>query len=152
MKLIEELIQRAAAADHKAGTLADQAEASRERRKAYRQLEQLFERAAADGLLDRSEIDELMARFSAAGLTTKELEALRERLQLEDLATVEVDAELRNKIGAHFREAYEGTELDGHNFEVMTTMREYHQSIDLAARVQKAEHEIYMAAIRNLKA
>ena len=153
MKLIEELVARAEAADKAMGELATNQEAALARKKAYQKIEQLFEQAAGDGQLDENELEELMARFRAAGLDTQTLENVYDEIKNTDAtAGVDVTAELREKIAEQLFDARldEGDPL--FEFKAQQAMATYQQSFDLASRVSKAEHDIYMVAIRNLVA
>lgn len=153
MKLIEDLVARAAAADQAMGNMATQEEAAEARRQAYQNLERMFEQMAADGYLDENELGDLMAAFRAQGLDTKTLEELVQQLKDGDgTAGVDVTAGLRGSISDQLRDASMRTRDPSFMFQVQMLTQEYHQSFDLASRAQKAEHDIYMTAIRHLVA
>ncbi len=151
MKLIEDLIGRAKAADDRAGQLAQREGQRLERQKAYNQLEELFNDMAADGYLDKDELKTLMKKFREAGLSTDALDKLYQQLKNTD--RVAAGASIREAVGDELQNARTKDRADvSFQFEVQNLMTDYHQSFDLAARVQKAEHDMYMAAIQNLKA
>ena len=151
MALVEELKQVAAQADQKAGQLA-QDEASRlARRAAYEKLGRLFDEMAADGVLDANELDALHRHFRDAGLDTATLERLVEEMAGGD--RVEVTSSLRNEVADTLREAKRDTDSGpSFQFEVQRLMNQHHEAINLAATVQKKEHDKYMTAINNMKA
>lgn len=151
MRLVDQLVARAAGADAKAQKLADRAAGQERRREAFGRLGALFDKMAADGKLDRRELGDLMAKFRAGGLDTATLEQLYETLPSTDGAA-DIDAALRTRIGDQLRDAARATEDPGFFFEVQDVMSEYQQSMDLASRVSKAEHDAYMTAIRHMVA
>ncbi|MCC7383652.1 MAG: hypothetical protein IT384_17560 [Deltaproteobacteria bacterium] len=151
MKLIDELVARATAAEDRIGDLADQETKNEQRRAAYGELERMFDKAAGDGYLDQREIQDLMAAFRAQGLDTATLEKLANDLKGRDATSrIDVTGELRDQIADQLRDAKISTNDPHFQFNVQMNMAEYQQSFDLASRVSKAEHEIYMAAIRHL--
>lgn len=153
MKLIDELIGRAVAAENAAGELAQNELAAMGRDQAYKQLQNAFDRAIADGYLDENEVEELMAGFRAAGLDTSTLATIAKQLQESD-GVVRADAEIRTKIGDQLREARMSVREEDvfFNMKVQMLMQEHDQSIQLVANIQKSEHDKYMTAIRNMQA
>ena len=153
MRLIDDLVSRAAAADAKMGQIADREEARERRRAAYAALERELDRMASDGQLDQKEIQQLMTNFRAQGLDTTTLEEMAQKLRgLDSTASVEVTGELREKLSEQLRDAKADTKDPSFHFEAQELMNEYQQSFDLASRVSKLEHDTYMASIRNLVA
>lgn len=149
MKLMDQLIARGEKADRMMGEIADREAIDEQKRMAYAAVGREFDKFASDGYLDKTELDQLLADFKAAGLDTATLEALAKELQGQD-GTTRVTDDLRNAIGEQIREAeFEATNTD-FAFEAQTLMSAHHQSYDLASRVSKGEHEIYMAAIKHL--
>ncbi|MFO0727918.1 MAG: hypothetical protein U1E65_29330 [Myxococcota bacterium] len=151
MKLIDELVNRAEAADSAIGDIADKEMAAENRRKAYKQLESEFDSMAQDGYLDKAELDKLMADFRAQGLDTTALQDIARDLKGRD--RVEVNTDLKDKIGNQLRDAeLETRSAPSDALKTQLLMNQYQQSYDLASRVSKAENEIYMVAIRHLVA
>ncbi len=151
MALVEELKQVAAGADRKAGQLAQDEAQRLARREAYNKLGQIFDEMAADGVLDASEIEALHRHFRDAGLDTETLEQL-----VQDMAggdRVQVTTQLRNEISDTLREAKRDTDSGpAFQLEVQRLMGDHNEAINLAATVQKKEHDMYMTAINNMKA
>lgn len=153
MKLVEELINRAATADAKMGRLAHQEQNAERRKKAFSNIENQLDRMMQDGVLSSEEIESAKAQFRQAGLDTSTLENLALQMQdMDGVTGVEVDSDMRLAFDEQFREAKASLDNPWFNFQAQELVGEYKESIDLAARVQKAEHEMYMAAIRNMKA
>lgn len=154
MKLIDELVARAVAAENEAGKLAEHQAGVLDRQKAYDRLEQLFEAAAADGQLSGEELENLMKSFRAAGLDTGTLEELYKELQgMDSTQGVDVENQLRTRIADQLHQARVATDTDPmFEFNTQRVTAEYYQSLDLAARVSKSEHDMYMTAVRNLVA
>lgn len=151
MKLFDELVARAATADAAMDELARDEEAQENKRQAYGRLQQLFGEFAGDGYLDEKELSRLMADFKAQGLDTKSLQALYQQLKTTDgTKRVAVSADLAEQIGEQLQDAKYATRDPNFNFKAQTALNIYNQSFDAASRVQKAEHEIYMVAIRHL--
>ncbi|MEQ9496905.1 MAG: hypothetical protein RIT81_08600 [Deltaproteobacteria bacterium] len=154
MKLIEELVARATAAEKKAGDLAEQQANVLARQQAYDKLQSLFDGAAADGQLSAEELESLMLGFRDAGLDTSELEKLYDDVKnMDSTQGADVTNELRNAIFDQIHEARIEADTDPFfHFNAQQVMSEHHQAMDLAARVSKAEHDMYMTAVRNLVA
>lgn len=149
MKLLDQLVARGEMADKMMGEIADREGADEQKRAAYAALGREFDRFAADGYLDKTELDQLLKDFKAAGLDTATLDALAKELNGQG-GTARVTDDLRSKIGEQIREAkFEATDPD-FAFEAQMLMSAHHQAYDLASRVSKGEHEIYMTAIKHL--
>lgn len=156
MQLIDDLIARAAAADNAAGQLAMDQASVLARQKAYDNLQHLFDQAAADGKLSEDEVANLMRSFREAGLDTSALEEIARQfgeMDHTDAGGVDVGADLRTKIAEQLQTAkIEAGEDPLFEFKAQKAMAQYNQSFDLAARVSKSEHDMYMVAIKNLVA
>lgn len=153
MKLIDQLLGRAAAADEQMGRLAAQGNRSEARKKATKDLEHKLQGMTQDGVLDQEEMRELLAAYRAEGLDTSTLEELARQMgALDGVVGVKVDGDVRARLSDELREAGHQFEDPFFNFQAQQLVTEYNQSFDLASRVLKAEHEMYMAAVRNLKA
>ncbi|MCK6547199.1 hypothetical protein L6R52_15215 [Myxococcota bacterium] len=153
MKLIEQLVARAAAADAEMGQLADQVEAQEARRKAYDKVEQMFDQMAADGYLSKDELEALKKEFRAQGLDTAALDQLARELANTDGSTrVGVTTDLRSRIYEQLQDAEYATRDPALIFKTQELVTTYNQSFDLAGRVLKSEHEMYMTAIKHLVA
>lgn len=152
MKLIDQLIARAAAADAAMGKLAAEGTNNERRKQAYAALERELSRMMSDGVLDQKEMGELMRSFRANGLDTSSLERLaKEMRETDGVVGVAVDSDVRAQLMDELRDARADLHDPAFVFKAQQLTQEYQQTFDLASRVQKAEHEIYMAAIRNLR-
>lgn len=154
MRLVDELIAQAAADDRAAGQLAEKQSENLEKREAYNRLEGLIDQMSGDGYLDRGELDTLMAEFRRQGLDTSQLQKIAGQLQMQDgveRAAVSSDSlfELRTELA----DARATTSEDVFfHLEAQELMSDYKNRIEAASRVMKAEHEIYMVAIKHLVA
>ena len=141
MKLMEELIERAGEADQQMYELGTQELAQDARRRGLQQLGVELDRMAADGWLESEELEQLRRQAEALGVSlsmpTGRTEATP--LELEELR-VQIDL------------AKAGAKTPSFEFEAQRLLGEYSQAFDLASRVSKAEHEIYLVAIKNLVA
>jgi hypothetical protein len=150
MKLIDELVARAADDDKVMGQLADEEAARQAREKAYDRLAHAFDAMAEDGHLDKREIKALIAEFRAQGLDPEQLEALAH--SLKDRDRVAVTSDLRNAIADELRDARSKLQDPDFGFKVQVLVNDYDQAFETASRVSKDEHEMYMTAVRNLVA
>lgn len=150
MKLIDQLVSRAAGDDRAMGALADQEEARLRREQAYTNLGRQFDQMAADGYIDKDELKSLMAQFRALGLDTKDLEKLADSLKNQD--RVAVTSELRNSVDDELRSAKTSGRDPNFQFKVQALMADYNQCFEVASRVSKAEDDMYKVAIKNMVA
>ena len=143
MKLYDELVGRAGAADASMGRLAEKEMAAETKRRAIRQLDDMLTEMAADGWLDPGEVASLRAEAERLGVD----------LGLPNASgSLKADASLLDEAHMRLGRAVDANTDRGFEFEVQRHLAEYHQSFDAASKVSKAEHEIYMAAIKNLVA
>lgn len=153
MKLIEQLIGRAARADAEMGQLAARGAEAERRKMAYKGIERELERMMGDGLLTQEEMGELIRAYRAEGLDTSSLEALAAHMREHDgVVGVAVDGDDRSDLLDELRMAGRAQDDPNFNFKAQELISEYRESFDLASRVQKSEHDMYMTAIRNMKA
>lgn len=142
MKLFDELMGRAAAADAAMADMAKRGFANEARRQAIQKLDDDLRRMASDGFLDPDEVAALSAQAEALGIDLSLPSKNGSRLVPGDLEGA------RDAID----EAYDATHDFGFEYEVQRLVSEHQESVTAASKVSKAEHEMYMAAIRNLRA
>lgn len=154
MRLVDELIAAAVADDRAAGRLAEKQQQNLDRREAYNRLESMLDRMAGDGYLDREELDTLMREFRAQGLDTEQLQRLAEQLETQDgVSRVEVSAEKLFDLRTELADARSSTADDVFfHLEAQELLSDYKNRIEAASKVMKAEHDIYMVAIKHLVA
>ncbi|MBK6685802.1 MAG: hypothetical protein IPG45_15125 [Deltaproteobacteria bacterium] len=141
MKLMEELIDRAGQADRQMYELGSQELAQDARRRGLQQLGAELDRLAADGWLESEELEQLREQAEALGVSLS-LPTGRTEVTPRELEELRVQIDL----------AKAGAKTPGFEFEAQRLLGEYSQAFDLASRVSKAEHEIYLVAIKNLVA
>jgi hypothetical protein len=126
-----------------------------ERRRLIGQIQDRFEQMAADGVLDQGEMQELSARFKAAGLDDSQLMLLYEQLKGADSSVRGDDAsKLKDLIGGQLSDASTAASDDQAmlNFKVQLATDEFTNGVDAASRLSKLEHDTYMNVIRHLVA
>jgi hypothetical protein len=141
MKLMEELIGRAERADREMFEIADREQAADAQRSRLDALERELGKMSADGFLDQDELAKLRAEAERLGI----------ELSLPTGAT-EVTGAIRDRLDIELDTAKAATRNKGLEWDAQRLMGEYTQSFDLASRVSKAEHEMYLVAIKNLVA
>lgn len=141
MKLMEELIDRAGQADRQMYELGTQELAQDARRRGLQQLGADLDRMAADGWLESEELEQLREQAEALGVSLS-MPTGRTEVTPRELEELRVQIDL----------AKAGAKTPGFEFEAQRLLGEYSQAYDLASRVSKAEHEIYLVAIKNLVA
>ena len=107
---------------------------------------------SADGYLDAGELKELLKEFRAQGLSTRTIEDMITQLNSQDgssrtQATSEKVTQLRTEL--FDAKAAAGNDPLFH-LKAQELVGTYNKAFDLAARVSKSEHDIYMTAIRHL--
>jgi hypothetical protein len=153
MKLLEQLVQVGTEAEHEAGELAKNEEQRMKRDQAYQRLEGMFASMCADGQLDGAEIDKLMREFRAQGLDTATLQEIQKQLRNGDATSrVKVTPQMQQSIEEQLQLAEQQNQDPMAAFKTQQLMAKHAHAWDTAARVMKAEHEIYMAAIKHLVA
>jgi hypothetical protein len=153
MKLLEQLVAVGTEAEQEAGDLAKNEEQRLKRDQAYARLEQMFGSMCADGQLDAKEIEKLMREFRAQGLDTATLQEIQKQLRNGDATSrVAVTDKMKEGIEEQLRLAEQTNNDPMSAFKTQQIMAKHNHAWDLASRVSKSEHEIYMAAIKHLVA
>ena len=152
MKLIDELVAQAATADGLMGDLAAEGTKNHQRQQAYGKLENTLERMSADGYLDAGELKELLKEFRAQGLSTRTIEDMITQLNSQDGSSrTQATSEKVTQLRAELFDAKAAAGNDPlFHLKAQELVGTYNKAFDLAARVSKSEHDIYMTAIRHL--
>ncbi len=155
MKLTELFRDMAARAEQKLNTLVDKQASNLDHRRALDKVEERFDAMAADGIIDESEMDELLDMMRSNGLDADDIEKIFEDLKGED-STVRLDDadKLKFLIDTRIDNAQDifTTQHADVNFEIQMGIGEYTNGIESAASIQKSGHDADMAVIRNMVA
>lgn len=150
MKLIEDLKAHAAQADKMMGELATDERKRMAREEVYQGLQREFEQMCEDGYLTKDELEEMMNKFRSQGLDTATLQELLS--SLKDSDRVKATYDVRDRVKETIDKKKNSLKDPEFNYKAQVLMSEYNESINLAATIQKSEHEKYMSAIRHLVA
>src|SRR5687768_9251092 len=80
-EIMNELVNSALADDAKAGEIAGNVEERLKQREQFNRLESMLNEYGADGMLDKKELETLLAEFKRQGLDTKALYKLMDKLK-----------------------------------------------------------------------
>ena len=155
MKVIDLFKGRAHRAEKHLDALANEQHGKLAQSKRLHQLERRFMQMAADGHIDPKEMRELRKMMKAAGLSTKQIDGLYQKMLSED-GIVESDkgSDFRDLVSDTLRSAQEENRDDmaQTNYSVQVGVMEFTHSRQMAMNLSKKEHDAQMAAIRHLVA
>lgn len=155
MKITELFRNMAGRAEGKLNSLVDEQATNLDRRRALDKVEERFDAMASDGIIDESEMDELLNMMRSNGLDADDIEKIFEDLKGED-SSVRLDDtdKLKFLIDTRIDNAQDmsTTQHADLNFEVQMALGEYTHGIESAASIQKSGHDADMAVIRNMVA
>ena len=153
MKLTELFRQMAGHAETKLDGLLDEQTQNLDRQRAIHRVEEQFQSMAADGIIDESEMDELLAMMKSNGLETDDIQNLFEQMKGQDSSVRLDDADkLEYLITTRLDNAEDAatTQHADLNFAVQLALADYTHGIESASAIQKQGHDADMAVIRNM--
>jgi len=153
MKLTELFRQMAGHAEKKLDGLLDDQTKNLDRQRAINRVEERFEAMAADGIIDESEMDELLAMMKNNGLETDDIQKVFEDLKGTDSAVRLDDADKLEYLITTRLDNAEDEATTQHadlNFAVQLALADYTHGIESASAIQKQGHDADMAVIRNM--
>lgn len=153
MKLTELFRQMAGHAEGKLNDLVDDQTQNLDRQRALNRVEERFDAMAADGIIDESEMDELVQMMKDNGLDTDDIQKVFEDLKGQDSAVRLDEADkLKFLIDTRIDNAQDEatTQHADLNFAVQIALADYTHGIESAAAIQKQGHDADMAVIRNM--
>ncbi len=153
MKITELFRQMAGRGEAKLNDLVDQQTSNLDRQRALDRVEERFGAMASDGIIDESEMDELLQMMRNNGLNADDIEKVFEDLKGEDSSVRMDDADkLKFLIDTRIDNAQDNatTQHADLNFEVQIALADYTHGIESASAIQKQGHDADMAVIRNM--
>jgi hypothetical protein len=152
-EIMNELVNSAMADDAAAGEIAGAVEQRLKKREEYNKLETLLNQYGADGMLDKNELESLMAEFKRQGLDTKTLHKLLDKLKNGETAVRLDDNNSHLLLGLQLEIQNGKASTDAspmENFKIQMILASYKNKMDGASNVSKADHNIGMTIIKTM--
>lgn len=153
MKLTELFREMAGRGESRLNDLVDQQTSNLDRQRALDRVEERFDAMASDGIIDESEMDELLQMMRSNGLDADDVEKIFDDLRGQDSSVRMEDADkLKFLIDTRIDNAQDNatTQHSDLNFEVQMALADYTHGIESASAIQKQGHDADMAVIRNM--